>query len=71
MAWEAGCGPEALVPLHVGLFRELLECPHDTVAGLLQNKLPKRARYALNDLVSEITTVTTTCLIDLPGQLVH
>lgn len=55
MAWEAGCGPEALVPLHVGLFRELLECPHDIVAGLLQNKLSKRARYALNDLVSEIT----------------
>lgn len=55
MAWEAGYGPEALVPLHVGLFRELLECPHDIVAGLLQNKLSKRARYALNDLVSEIT----------------
>lgn len=55
MAWEAGCGPEALVPLHVGLFRELLECPQDMVAGLLQNKLSKRARYALNDLVSEIT----------------
>lgn len=69
LQFSAGYQQEVSVPHHVDLTMRLLQCPHDFVVNLPQNKWSKRVKgtlpWKLQTIISEIPGVTEVTLFNV------